>query len=124
MLSFKLRKTGMRPVLVLLLTIGIGFALPACKKDEDKLSFSGDTFTLTIKKNEAKKFRLGIFDTDDKVEISKQPVHAAQSLVEYLNGVTYYSYTPQPDFTGPDEAQVKITSRGEATFFNFKIIVR
>ncbi len=114
----------MKPVLMLLLAVVVGFAMPTCKKDEDKLSFSGDTFTLTIKKNESKKLGLGQFYANDKVEISKQAAHATQSSLYYDRGQTYYHYTPLPDFTGSDEAQIKISSRGEVTFFNIKIIIK
>jgi hypothetical protein len=103
----------------------IGLNVTGCKKDEETRSIKVGVISLTLKKNTGYNLGLGQFIFEgDKVEISKAPSHAAESSLFDSNRQKFYRYLPLPDFTGTDEAELKITSQGEVTYFPIKITVK
>lgn len=114
----------MKSVLLFLLVVAVGFTVPGCEKDEETLSFKDGVFKLQLKKNMGYSLGLGRFFPGDLVVISKQPTHAKESVIFADSQQTYYRYFPQPDFTGTDEAEIKVTSQGEVTLFPVKITVK
>ena len=113
----------MKPVLMLLLAVVVGFTIPACEKQEDTVSLSGNTFNIKLGKNKTLMLKLGSFRGNDIVEISKHPVTSFESRILLENSLTYYRFIPMPGYTGVEEAEIRIINSEDTTYNNLKINV-
>lgn len=108
----------------LALFIGLITVSQSCKKSTANGTVT-HTVSETIKANQSYQFDLGNFGDEEGASISKQANHFSISSMnrEVHTGKVIYKYTPEINFVGTDEVEIKSARGSNGSSQNNKIIL-
>ena len=108
----------------LILFIGLTTISQSCKKGTSNGPVN-QTITETISANQSYQFDLGNFGDEEGASISKQANHFSISSMdrEVNTGKVIYKYTPEANFVGTDEVEIRSARGSNGSSTNNKIIL-